>query len=82
MTDTTQSRTRSEPPDGFTEKWDSNTWNVGFVFRWSDVFETWLDCCVILTIKPNQTLPDAFETRMNEPMWDDYDIFFAERYTQ
>ena len=47
-------------PDGYTEEWDSATWNVGFVFRWSEVYEAWLELSVQLTVKPGQTRSDPF----------------------
>jgi len=64
-------------PDGYTEEWDSTTWNVGFIFRWSEVYEAWLDCTAMATVKPGQSLCEAFEARMDGPMWNDYTIFFV-----
>lgn len=64
-------------PDGYTEEWDNTIWNAGFLFQWSDVYEGWLYAGVVLTVKPDQTLSEAFEGRMDEPMWSDYTIFFA-----
>jgi hypothetical protein len=61
---------------GYQEEWDSTTWNMGFVFRWSEFYEAWLDCGIVLTVKPGQTLAEAFEVRMDEPMWKQYSIFF------
>lgn len=66
-----------DPPEGFTEDWNPELWNVGFVFRWSDVFESWLDCRILLTVKPHQTLADAFEKRVREPMFPEYNVFFV-----
>ena len=63
-------------PDGFTAEWDFTIWNVGYVYRWSDVCECWLDCEVSVTVKPNVTLDRAFEGCMDHPMWLDYAIFF------
>ena len=64
-------------PDGYTEDWNSEHWNVGIVFRWSRVYDAWLECgrC---TVKPGQTLSEAYEAWADEPMWTDYTIFFAE----
>lgn len=64
-------------PDGYTEEWNSTTWNVGFVFVWSEVYEAWMDACVMITVKPGQALREAFEARMGEPMWRDYTVFFS-----
>ena len=68
---------KMDPPDGFTEDWNTTIWNVGFVFRWSEVFECWLDCQIVLTVRPNQTLSEAYELRMGEPLVVGYDIFFV-----
>ena len=65
-------------PEGYTEDHDSSIWNVGEVFSWSEVYETWLDCNVRLTIKPNVPVDLAFEDAMDCPMWDDYAVFFTE----
>ena len=66
-------------PDGYTKEWDFTLWNVGHVFRWSDVYEAWLECgrC---TVKPGQTLGEAFEAWADHPMWLDYAVFFAEGF--
>jgi len=63
-------------PDGFTNQWNPLVWNAGFVYRWSDVYSCWLDCEDMVTVKPNMTLDQAFEDRMDHPMWLDYAIFF------
>ncbi len=70
-----------ELPEGYTDQHDSNAWNVGEVFRWSDVWEDWLDCKVRLTIEPNMSVSDAFEARMDHPLGDHplgdyYAVFF------
>jgi hypothetical protein len=69
--------TKREVPDGFTTEWDNTTWNVGFTFMWSDVYQGYLRCGQI-TVKPGDTLPEAWERVMNEPMWPEYEIFFVE----
>ena len=68
--------TKRELPDGYTDQHDSDVWNVGHVFRWSDVYGAWLDCDIRLTVKPNMPIRDAFEARMAEPMWSEYAVFF------
>jgi len=65
-------------PDGWTAEWDFTIWNRGKVFRWSDVYEAWLDCEAWVTVKPNMTIEAAFEDRMDHPMWLDYSIFFVD----
>ena len=64
-------------PDGYTEEWDDTVWNVGYVFQWSAVYEAWLDHRIRLTVKPGQSLCEAFEAHMDEPMWNEYTIFFV-----
>jgi len=64
-------------PDGYTDKWDPTTWNYGFVFRWSSVFEAWLEEGVC-TVKPGWSLKQAYEAWAEEPYWTDYRIFFTE----
>jgi hypothetical protein len=75
--DATDSPERTAP-DGWTAEWDTTVWNRGKVFRWSDVYEAWLDCEVWLSIKPFMTIGDAFEDRMDHPMWLDYAVFFVD----
>ena len=64
-------------PEGYTLYWDNTTWNVGHIFRWSDVYDQYMKECTI-TIKPGQTLPEAFEAVINEPMFPGYEVFFVE----
>jgi hypothetical protein len=63
-------------PDGFTAEWNHTVWNVGFVFRWSDVYEAWL-ACGECAVRPGQMLSDAFAEWSGQPMFDDYAIFFG-----
>ena len=65
-------------PAGWTDEWDTTIWNVGWVFRWSPVFNGWVDQRITLTVKPFETLGDAFERRMDHAMWLDYAIFFTD----
>ena len=67
---------RCELPTGYTDQYDSSTWNVGEVFRWSSFYECWLDCSIRLTVKPGMTVKEAYEAHVDEPMWDDYAVFF------
>lgn len=64
-------------PDGYTEKWDKTVWNNGFVFRWSEAYDDWLKCELVVTVKPGQSLWTAFEAHTGGPMWDEYTIFFS-----
>jgi hypothetical protein len=65
-----------ELPTGYTDHHDSSKWNVGEVFSWSDVYKCWLACEVTVTVKPDMTIKEAFEDRMNHPMWYGYAVFF------
>jgi hypothetical protein len=65
-----------ELPDGYTDQHDSSAWNVGEVFSWSNVYKCWLDHEVRLTVKPDMTIEDAFEARMDRPMFKDDAVFF------
>jgi hypothetical protein len=66
-------------PDGFQLDWDKDSWNVGHVFRWSPVFECYLKDGTLITVKPGDTLPEAFERVMEHPMFPgDWDVFFVE----
>jgi hypothetical protein len=65
-------------PDGFQLGYNRKLWSVGHVFRYSEVYDCFLDCEIRLTVKPGQCLAEAFEARMDEPMWPDYEIFFRE----
>lgn len=72
--------TTQPAPDGYTENYDSSLWNVGHVFSWSNVYEAWLDCSVRLSIKPDMPISEAFEERMDHPMWDEFAVFFVEGF--
>jgi hypothetical protein len=77
----TQQRNRMKPitsrpiPEGFTLEWDNTIWNVGHTFQWSDVFQQYMKQGTI-AVKPGQTLPEAFQSILGEPMWPEYEIFF------
>jgi hypothetical protein len=68
--------TKREIPDGFQLEWDNTTWNVGFVFIWSDVYECYLQQGQI-TVKPGDTLTEAFERVVGEPLFSDREVFFV-----
>ena len=63
-------------PEGYTTEWDNTIWNVGIVFLWSDIFDDYLQSGRI-TVKPGDTLAEAFEREMNEPMWKEFEVFFV-----
>lgn len=63
-------------PDGYTEKWDNSIWNVGYVFWWSDFYGKWLDCDHRVTVKPGQTLIDAYPDGRVGLHSGEYGIFF------
>lgn len=73
---------KKELPDGYTDQYDSNRWNVGHIFWRSDVYECWLDCEVRLTVEPNVSIRDAFEACMDHPMWEGYAVFFNRAFIQ
>jgi len=68
--------TSREIPEGFQLDWNSETWNVGFVFVWSEVFEGYLQQGQI-TVKPGDTLSEAFERAVGEPLFSDREVFFV-----
>jgi len=65
-----------KPPNGFTLDYDRTTWNAGFVFTWSKVFNIWTDRRLILTVKPGQSLADSYKARTGESMWENDFILF------
>ncbi len=58
--------TKRSIPDGFQIEWNSTVWNVGYVFQWSEFYEDYLDCNHRITIKPGETLPEAYERETGE----------------
>ncbi len=68
--------TKRDIPDGFTTEWDNTLWNVGHTFQWSEFYQQYMKAGSI-TVKPGQTLAEAFESVIGEPMWPDYEIFFV-----
>lgn len=68
--------TKREIPDGFQLDWNSEIWNVGFVFIWSDVFDGYLRQGQI-TVKPGDTLSEAFERVVGEPLFSNREVFFV-----
>lgn len=64
-------------PEGFTLEWDKSAWNVGFVFMWSEVYQCYMKKGM-LTVKPEQTLAEAYEVWADEPMFSENEIFFSD----
>ena len=51
----------NELPEGYTRTDDrTEIWRVGFVYRWSPVFEAWLDCCQLVSIRPGETGAESY----------------------
>ena len=63
-------------PDGTQLEWDDTTWNAGHCYMWSDVYDAFMWHSLI-TVKPGQTLPEAFEAMHDMPMFSEYEIFFS-----
>jgi len=64
-------------PAGFQASWDCKLWNVGFCFEWIELYGKFLERGT-LTVKPNQTLSDAWEKQFNEKIPAGCEIFFVE----
>ena len=67
-----------EIPEGYAlDPAEGTTWNVGHVFRWSEVYDCYLEHGII-TVRPNDSLAESFERVYDTPMWPEYEIFFLE----
>jgi hypothetical protein len=64
-------------PAGFQPSWNAKQWNVGFCFEWIELYGKFLERGT-LTVKPGQTLPDAWKKQFNEKMSAECEIFFVE----
>ena len=67
---------KRELPSGYTLDYDASIWNVGQVFTWSEVFKNWL-IGPIITVKPNDTLPEAYKRSQKKDLPRDTEIFFV-----
>ena len=67
--------TKRELPNGYQLDWDDTIWNVGHVFSWSEPFNGWVDVGTV-TVRPGQTLPEAFLDASGVEMSKDMEIFF------
>ena len=65
-------------PDGFQLDWDKETWNVGHAFMWSELYQQYIRTEKTITVKPGQTLPEAFEAAYGFSPGTDYEVFFVE----
>jgi len=68
--------TKRPIPDGMQLDWDQEVWNAGHAYKWSEFYEEYMECGM-LTVKPKQSLADAWYARFDEPMFGDGEIFFV-----
>ena len=68
--------TKRPIPNGMQLDWDKEVWNAGHAYKWSRFYEQYMECGII-TVKPKQSLADAWYARFNEPMFADGEIFFV-----
>jgi|TARA_R110002051_G_C8688399_1_gene492694 hypothetical protein len=68
--------TSRDLPDGMTLDFDNTTWNIGHAYRWSEIYQSYM-WHGTLTVKPGQSLVEAWDHRYDEPMWPDYEVFFS-----
>ena len=57
----------------------SKAWRVGHHYRWSDVFNAWLDKSYQFTIKPSETGRQAFARECDDFFDSDSIIVFFDR---
>ena len=67
---------KRELPDGFQLEWDDTTWNVGHLFRWSEFYESFLCESCPITVRPGDTLPEAYERVFGCKYLPEWEIFF------
>ena len=71
--------TAREIPDGFQLDWNDQTWNVAYTFRWSEFYDCYLDETHNfgrISVRPGDSLPEAFERAFDMPYTSEYEIFF------
>ena len=71
-------RHQREIPHGFQLDWDTDIWNIWHAFDWSDVFNGWVDIGQI-TVRPGQSLPEAFVETSGVEMSKEIEIFFPKQ---
>lgn len=70
--------TAREIPEGYALDWNVRLKaRLGHVFMWSEVYDCYLQEGII-TVRPNDSLAEAFERVYDTPMWPEYEIFFLE----
>ena len=68
-----------EPPEGFsTTDEPMDIWRVGFLYVWSDVFESWLDDRAMLSIKPGETGKEAYLREFGETLPHTDSVFWVD----
>lgn len=68
--------TSREIPEGFQLDWDDQIWNVGHVFRWSEVYDCYLQEGLI-SVRPGDSLSEAFESVFDTPYTLEFEVFFV-----
>ena len=63
------------PPDGFQSNYNTKLWNAAHLFRWSEVYDCWLDCEYRFTVKPGETYGEAYFHEMGEPIPYEHEVF-------
>jgi len=71
--------TSRDLPDGMKLDFDNTAWNIGHAYRWSEIYQSYM-WYGTLTVKPGQSLAEAWDNRYDEPMWPDYEIFFDSEF--
>jgi hypothetical protein len=64
-------------PDGYTLCYNSSIWNVGFIFVWSEFYGSYIYDDRI-TIRPQQSLADAYMERIGQELQNNKEIFFIQ----
>ena len=74
--------TQALPPKGWVEIDPLDTWQVGHIFTWSDVFGGWLrdtrQCN--LSIRPGESVGEAYHRQNGEQMPSDTFAFASEEF--
>ena len=67
-----------ENPADMVEAMPSDQWQVGHVFRWSELYVCWLYTGLAIAINPHEVPRDAYHNEVGEPCWSEYGIFVEE----
>lgn len=57
-----------QPPDGFMTHHNSMLWSAAHLFQWSKVYGKWIDLDYALTVKPGETIAEAYDREVGGPM--------------